>query len=286
MKNILKNKAVTIVILLATLVLAGIAVFTAIRLYQLRQESVAPNVPSSEPQAIQTTDTPPAACTQLSFTLATVPPGACAFTVAPSALSLKVGESKDFTIDVEGDPGEIPAVGGDWVSSSDTSVATVSRSFPLCLPNTNCPAYAYKVTALKVGSATINVESISEESDGSPLCTADVKVDITSGTASPTATPTASPTPLSCNNSCLEDIDCQAGLVCSSGNCRHTSCTLETDCDCSVATATPTATPQGPFGTNPPGTQETLPPTGINFPTIMGAGLGILVILGAILLLI
>lgn len=42
-------------ITLATLVLAGIAVFTAIRLYNLRQESVAPTAPSSKPAAAGTT---------------------------------------------------------------------------------------------------------------------------------------------------------------------------------------------------------------------------------------
>jgi hypothetical protein len=46
MKDSLKNKAVTISILLITILLAGVAVFTAIRLYQLRQAAVAPNAPS------------------------------------------------------------------------------------------------------------------------------------------------------------------------------------------------------------------------------------------------
>lgn len=41
----------TIIIAVATVVLAGIAVFTAIRLYQLRQQAVAPNVPTSKPKA-------------------------------------------------------------------------------------------------------------------------------------------------------------------------------------------------------------------------------------------
>lgn len=61
MKNFFKSKVATAVILLATFILAGVAIFTAIRLYQLRQQPVAPNVPSSQPRA-QTN-----ACT-LSFT--------------------------------------------------------------------------------------------------------------------------------------------------------------------------------------------------------------------------
>src|SRR3972149_5719509 len=64
MKSFFKNKIVTVLILVATLVLAGIAIFTAIRLYQLRQQPVAPTAPTSEPKAA-----PPASCTQLTFTL-------------------------------------------------------------------------------------------------------------------------------------------------------------------------------------------------------------------------
>lgn len=49
-----KGKLGTILVILVTLVLAGVAIFTAIRLYQLRQQSVAPNVPSSKPAAAVT----------------------------------------------------------------------------------------------------------------------------------------------------------------------------------------------------------------------------------------
>ena len=55
MKNIFKGKIATAIILLSTFVLAGVAIFTAIRLYQLRQTAVAPNVPSSIPRAAEDT---------------------------------------------------------------------------------------------------------------------------------------------------------------------------------------------------------------------------------------
>ncbi|MBU0998507.1 hypothetical protein KJ570_03200 [Patescibacteria group bacterium] len=54
MAKILKSKFGTILIILSTLVLAGIAVFTAIRLYNLRQEAVAPTAPTSKPAAAET----------------------------------------------------------------------------------------------------------------------------------------------------------------------------------------------------------------------------------------
>ena len=66
MKTFFKNKIVTVLILLATLVLAGVAIFTAYRLYQLRQQAVAPTAPESKPKAAV-----PEACTALTFTLTT-----------------------------------------------------------------------------------------------------------------------------------------------------------------------------------------------------------------------
>jgi hypothetical protein len=51
MKNFLKGKVVTGLVVLSTLVLAGIAIFTALRLYQLRQENLSPLSPESQPLA-------------------------------------------------------------------------------------------------------------------------------------------------------------------------------------------------------------------------------------------
>ena len=73
MKNFLKGKFGTVVILLFTVILAGVAIFTALRLYQLRQQPVAPNVPSSIPRAQEVTPPPAGACT-LSFTLSSTSP--------------------------------------------------------------------------------------------------------------------------------------------------------------------------------------------------------------------
>ena len=51
----MKNKLGTILIATATIILAGVAVFTAIRLFQLRQQSVSPTEPESEPGAVYST---------------------------------------------------------------------------------------------------------------------------------------------------------------------------------------------------------------------------------------
>ncbi len=69
MGNFIRKNLATILILGATLILAGIAVFTAIRLYQLRQQPVAPTAPTSKPEAAA-----PVACQALTFTLAVATP--------------------------------------------------------------------------------------------------------------------------------------------------------------------------------------------------------------------
>lgn len=47
----MKNKFVTILIIIGILVLAGVAIFTALKLFQARRETVVPTAPESRPQA-------------------------------------------------------------------------------------------------------------------------------------------------------------------------------------------------------------------------------------------
>lgn len=70
MKDFLKNKVVTALIIIGTIILAGVAIFTALRLYQLRTRPVAPTAPESTPAASE--DQEPQACRELAFTL-TIP---------------------------------------------------------------------------------------------------------------------------------------------------------------------------------------------------------------------
>lgn len=81
MKNFFKTKFSVVLIIISTLVLAGIAVFTALRLYKLRQESIAPTAPESKPEAAGTAKPAPvpsvtrsdSKCEVFSFTLAVDP---------------------------------------------------------------------------------------------------------------------------------------------------------------------------------------------------------------------
>lgn len=78
----MKKRVITIIIVIATVILAGVAVYTAVRLYQLRQEAVAPTAPSSKPAAAEPKTN---ICTQLTFTLTVSPPPTASATPTPSA---------------------------------------------------------------------------------------------------------------------------------------------------------------------------------------------------------
>ncbi len=179
MNTFFKNKLVTVLILVATIILAGVAIFTAIRLYQLRQEAVAPTAPESKPRAAAV----PEACGSLVFTL--------------------------------------------------TAISSPSPS--------------------------------------------------ASATASPTSTPTQGE-PNSCGGTCGSDSNCKSGLTCYQGFCRNPSCSSDTDCNCpagggSTATAKPTAK-----ATATPTEAPSLPESGTGWPTVIGVGVGAILIIGAILL--
>lgn len=200
-----KSKVITTVgIILSTVVLAGIAIFTAIRLYQTRSTPVAPNAPESNPRAQEV--------------------NSCSLT---------------FTISI---PTASP-------TASPTSTATS--------------------TATATATATATSTAIATPTE----------------TASPTATATSNPI---CNDTCTSNNNCPSGLMCyipsgsTSGSCRNTQCLSETDCSCAVATDTPTDTPIVIVST--PIETPTLPEVGTTWPTILGTGFGILVIIGSLLL--
>lgn len=74
MKNLLQNKIVTSLVIVATLILAGVAIFTAIRLYQLQNENVSLSGPD-ESGATNNSPTPtPQACRTLTFSITTGTP--------------------------------------------------------------------------------------------------------------------------------------------------------------------------------------------------------------------
>lgn len=152
-----KKRIVTILIVIATLVLAGVAVFTAIRLYQLRQQSVTPTTPESTPSAATT-------CTEQC-------PGSDGV-LRNCTPPESDGTSEDSLCNaagrVESCGGEqycCPAVGGTWTTDMSTCAAEACTQL------------------------TFTVESPSPSPSGSPTSTPSG-----SPTATPTESPTATTT--------------------------------------------------------------------------------------------
>lgn len=253
-----KNKIGTIAVVLVTFVLAGVALFTAMRLYQLRNTSVAPNAPSSQPNAGG------ASCT-LTFTLATS-------TSTPTATP---SHSPTPTPTRTPTPTPVPAC-------NDT-----------CSSDNDCPSEL--MCSIASGQTTGKCRRAACESSSSCVCSTPTPTPTPTPTKTPTPTPTdtpevtATPTPTpiayttptptpipsawvnACGGSCSTNANCASGMMCYQGVCRNPQCTTSNNCTCSVAAASTTNNP-------------TLPQSGTDWPTYLGAGVGILVILASIVL--
>ena len=237
-----KNKFTIIGIILTTVILAGVAIFTAMRLYQTRQTAVAPNVPSSRPAAQEV----PANTCSLSFTLTIQ-------TSTPTATPIKT------------------------VTPTATATATaVPECNSSCSTCSDCPSglTCYKPN----GSTAGNCRNASCTTASNCFCATSTPTATATATSTSiaTVTPTATSAP-QCNYACTSNSNCPSSMICyipsgsTAGNCRNTQCLSETDCLCAVAT--PTAT-----------SQPTLPVVGTSWPTLVGTGFGVLVILGSLLL--
>ncbi len=269
MKNFFKGKIATIIILLATFVLAGVAVFTAIRLYQLRQVSVTPGAPESQPRAEATPA--PVACS-LTFTLATPTP-----TPTPTPVPLC---NSTCTVNTDCPSGLICNIAQGATSGFCRNQACLAATDCTCATPTPTPTPTPTKTPTPTPTAT-------------PTATPTV-------TATPTGTPQITPTPTpvpQCNNVCTTNSECPSNLICSiaagetTGNCRNASCTGEASCTCATTTPTPTRTPTStPRSTliaqvpTPVPTQPALPQSGTDWTTYFGIAIGVITIIGSLLL--
>ncbi len=265
MKNFFKGKIATIIILLATFVLAGVAVFTAIRLYQLRQVSVTPGAPESQPRAEATPA--PVACS-LTFTLATPTP-----TPTPTPVPLC---NSTCTVNTDCPSGLICNIAQGATSGFCRNQACLAATDCTCATPTPTPTPTPTKTPTPTPTATPTV------------------------TATPTGTPQITPTPTpvpQCNNVCTTNSECPSNLICSiaagetTGNCRNASCTGEASCTCATTTPTPTRTPTStPRSTliaqvpTPVPSQPALPQSGTDWTTYFGIAIGVITIIGSLLL--
>ncbi len=269
----MKNKYTTIGILVSTILLAGIAIFTAIRLYQTRDTAVAPNAPKSNPEAAAET------CGGITGKICSS--GVCIYEngseLAPypdaQGTCTDMGNSckLSFTINIA-TPTATPTKTA-TPKPTPTKTATPRPTPTRTATPRPTPSRTATPTATPTKTATPTATSTT--------------------TGIPTATPTATSTTTTpfCNSSCTSNSNCNSGLMCyiangeSSGTCRNTQCLSETDCLCSFATATSTATPVYLAEDIPVSTdQPSLPEVGTTWPTILGTVFGVVVILTSLLL--
>lgn len=253
MKNIVKGKFFTVLTVVVTLVLAGVAIFTAFRLYQLRQESVSPASPESEPAAWD--------CRNYTFSVNST--GVVSVNnssirnESPQKAKVYINNQLQATLDV-------PALPQGQSATLGTVNVPSGQSFTWKVIGTVDCQNSGTVTAVPVSCTELTFSITAVTITPTP-------------TSSPTPTPT---TPVGCNQSCTSDDNCEGNLICSNNHCRNASCSGETDCVCS----TPAPTTQQIAQVTPTPGGLTLPDAGISTPTLFGLSLGILLIMAALLL--
>ncbi len=198
----MKNKFTTAIILTITFILAGIAIFTAIRLYQLRNQSVSPTSPESKPAAASNepqSKLQASSCT-LSFNLTTSTP-----TPTPTPT----------------------------VTPTPTPVPQCNST---CTTDSGCPS---TLSCYKTGGQTTgNCRNSGCLTSTNCTCTTSTPTPTPTPTVTPTPTPT---TPAYCGDSCTSNSNCSGGnMICYQGSCRNQSCVGESDCTCGVSTPAPT----------------------------------------------
>lgn len=282
----MKGKIATIGIIIATLILAGVAVFTAIRLYQLRQQAVAPTAPESKPKAAAT----PKACTALTFTLQqpglnciakrsweddsrNAPP--IYYLVNEISAGSNLANDQIFLYSVSykntgtavANAASITDILPSQIDFVDAGTgctyASATRTVTCDLGNVAPAVVSQRAIRVKVSSSATTGLFTNSAVVSSGTSTSNCKIALNVQAGSPTGTPTTTPT--------------------------GTPGATPTPTGTATVTATPTATPTATGTTiaqaTPTSTAEAaLPDAGISWPTIMGTGLGILLLIGAILL--
>lgn len=208
MRNLKKNWYLAAIIA-ATVILAIIAVVTAVRLYQVGKEPVAPTAPKPAPAV--------APQCQLTFTLATPTPTTA--TPTPEETPTPIPECWEECTDDTDCPGGLVC---DDVDGTD-----------LCI-NPECEIEEQEETCVCPEPTATPTESPTPTPTGTVV-----------PTATPTPEPTATPPP-GCWDTCTDDDDCSGSLVCQTvagvNRCVNASCPTESDCTCAIP-VTPTPTP-------------------------------------------
>ena len=317
MNDFLKKNGVALIIVLATIILAAVAVFTALRLYQTRQENVAPNAPSSRPaaagipcanplQAVLPWDSTAVSGTTRNYTFS-----------RPLATLNSQYPQWEISSGIDGSGSNFSTVTMNGVSFTDTAQLKTQyngddSNMSLDYQGNWTKGVSFPGILQTVGSGitTLADPIVVTGSNASQLttspgvlikyCPAAVPtaapaacqtLAFTIATPSPTPSTSASPTPSpvpQCGTTCSTNSDCPSSMVCYVGVCRNPSCTTDSSCLCATGTPTPsptvtaTSTPIAQVTTSTP-TPE-LPQAGVSAPTIMGVLVSAILIVGALIL--
>lgn len=121
----MKNKFTIIGIIVTTIILAGVAIFTALRLYQTRDVAIAPNVPSSKPAAQEVST-----CS-LSFSLTATPTATPSATATATATSTASGSPTATATSTS--TSTVNPTGAPTTSPTEPSLPVVGTSWPTLL---------------------------------------------------------------------------------------------------------------------------------------------------------
>lgn len=257
----IKNNTITIIITLSTIILAGVAIFTAVRLYQLRSQG------TSVSKAWD--------CSKYTFS---VSKSGKVTVVNNSSRSESSQQAKVKINGTEVQTVNVPALAKG--QSADLGTVTV--------PANGVFTWEVKGTKDCQGSGQYTDEG------GGGACTS-LSFSLTTPTGTPTSTPTGTPTGSPTSSPTGSPTSSPTGSPTTAPT--GTPTTAPTSTPTATATSTPgpgaTDTPRptatattksiAAAPTSTP-TQEKLPEAGLSLPTLTGIGAGILLILGALLL--
>lgn len=318
------GKLGTTLIILATVILAGVAIFTAFRLYQLRQQPVAPNVPSSLPKAEGGTAGSTCGFDEKIGSNITCAPGLICDTSAPSLgggmgvcrVPQKSSCSLSFTIT------EAPAPAPGLTCTSKIAWQDDAKNLPSnyylttrITPGSNVTLgqkFVYSLGYKNTGNAVINSASFTDTLpsqvsflDADKGCTynsgtktvtcalGNVAVGAVSQKAVRVQVSSSAAAGSFTNKAVLQassvaNSDCQISLNIQSSETTPTPTPTPAPDATPTASATPAPTATGtsiPNIASPTPTPEAaLPESGTGWPTLVGIGFGILIIFGSILL--
>lgn len=265
MKNLFKGKFSTMLVVVATVILAGVAIFTAARLYQLRNQGVTPNAPESAPLAWD--------CSKYTFSVnsagvVTVDNQSTRDEVLQQA-KVFINSSQVATLDVPALPrGQSATLG---------TVQVPDSGFTWRVQGTrDCQNSGTVAKACELLTFTITVNS--------PTLTPTLPPNVT---ATLTVTPTLTPTPASS----VTPTEPASGGISSTPTVTPGPSITPTLAPGTTATITPTRTPSNtptPGGqiaaASPTPSGATLPDAGSGLMTVLAFGFGIALITFALLI--